>query len=42
MGCKFSPVNLHHNQVSMALLYQKPVTGENDIALIQEFWIYGD
>jgi len=42
MVCKFIQINLHHNQASMAFLYQKPVIGENDIALIQEPWIYGD
>jgi len=42
MGCKVTHINLHHNQASMAFLYQKPVIGKNDIALIQEPWIYGD
>jgi hypothetical protein len=42
IGCKFIQINLHHNQTSMAILYQKPAIGENDITLIQEPWIYGD
>jgi hypothetical protein len=42
MGCKFIQITLHHNQALMAFLYQKPVTEENDIALIQELWIFGD
>jgi len=42
IGCKFIQINLHHNQALMAFLHQKLVIGENDIALIQETWIYGD
>jgi hypothetical protein len=40
--CKFIQINLHHSKAAMALLCRKLATGEIDIALIQEPWVYGD
>jgi hypothetical protein len=40
--CKFIQINLHHSKAAMALLCLKLATGEIDIVLIQEPWVYGD
>jgi hypothetical protein len=40
--CKFIPISVHNSQATMALLCRKLATGEVDITLIQEPWIYGD
>jgi hypothetical protein len=40
--CKFIQINMHHSKAATALLSQKLATGETDIALIQEPWVYGD
>jgi hypothetical protein len=40
--CKFIQINLHHSKAATALLCRKLATGEIDIALIQEPWVYGD
>jgi hypothetical protein len=39
--CKFIHTNLHHSKAATALLSQKLATGETDVALIQEPWVWG-
>jgi splicing factor 45 len=39
---KFIQINLHHSKAATAILCRKLATGEIDIALIQEPWVYGN
>jgi hypothetical protein len=41
-GCKFIQINLHHSRAVMVLLCQQIVKAVNDVALIQEPWVYGN